>query len=232
MMLQMRTVKSSISQNSIEKPLREYQQEGALHSYCATDCLLNGLLIGRRVYNQDGVMVLETPIRDGLKHGREFTWDEDGRLLLVEPYVKGKIHGTAKQYGKQGSVIGTYTLLHGTGLDIWRQEKEDNTIFVSEIHSLREGVPHGYEWHFASPQGDLWHARYWDMGKTHGIERVWNSKGKLRRGYPRFYVLNQVVSKQTYLRLSRDDRTLLAYREDEDLPQRDFPPEIQELLSS
>jgi hypothetical protein len=45
--------------------------------------------------------------------------------MLIEPYVNGKIHGTAKQYGRDGSVIGTYTLRHGTGYDIWRVENED-----------------------------------------------------------------------------------------------------------
>jgi len=41
---------------------------------------------------------------------------------------KAKIHGTAKQYGRNGKVIGKYTIVHGTGFDIWRQEDEDNTI--------------------------------------------------------------------------------------------------------
>jgi hypothetical protein len=228
----MRKVKSSIPQNIIEKPLREYRQEGALHDDRVTDCLLNGILVGRRVYNEERVMVLETPMKDGLKHGWEFTWDDEGALVLVEPYVKGKIHGTGKQYGRRGNVIGTYTLSHGTGLDIWRQEKEDGTIFVSEIHRLQEGFPHGYEWHFASSQGEPWYERHWYMGKVHGIERIWNNKGKLRRGSPTFYVLGRAVSKQTYLRFARDDGTLPAYREEDNLPHRNFPPEIQELMSS
>lgn len=153
-------MKSSIPQNSTEKPIRKHEQEGAPGDDQVTDRFLNGICVGRRVYNGEGRMVLETPIKDGLKHGREFTWDDLGHLLLIEPYVKGKIHGTARQYGRQGNVIGTYTLVHGTGFDIWRQENEDKTIFVSEIHSLRDGVPHGYEWHFASSQGELWHERY------------------------------------------------------------------------
>lgn len=70
------------------------------------------------------------------------------------------------------------------------------------------------------------------MGKFHGIERIWTSKCRLRRGYPMFYVLEKVVSKQTYLKLARDDKTLPAYREEDRLPRRIFPPEIQELISS
>ena len=227
----MRTVKSSFPQNIFETPVREFKQEGGLRYDRVTDCILDGILVGQRVYNREGVMVLETPRKGGLKHGSEITWDDEGTLLLIEPYRNGKIHGTAKQYGKQGKVIGTYTLIHGTGFDIWRQENEDETVFVSEIHSLKDGLPHGYEWHFASSQAKLWCERNWYMGKIHGIERMWNSKGKLRSGYPRFYVLDQPVSKQTYLRLACDDRTLPAYREEDNLPHRNFPPEIQKLMS-
>ena len=177
-------------------------------------------------------MVTETPIKDGLKHGWEFTWDDDGKLLLVEPYRRGKIHGTARQYGKQGNVIGTYTFIHDTGIDIWRQENEDQSICVSEIHSLKDGIPHGYEWHFDCPKQELWRETSWHMGKLQGIERSWNSKGKLRRGYPKFYVLDQAVSKQEYLELTLSDETLPGYREEDNLPHRNFPPEIQELMSS
>jgi len=228
----MRNVKSRLPQNIVEKPVREYIQEGAFHHDRVTDCLLNSILVGQRVYNREGVMILETPMKEGLKHGWESTWNDDGTLLLVEPYVNGRIHGTAKQYGRQGNVIGTYTLIQGTGFDVWRQEKEDRTNFVSEIHRLQDGTPHGYEWHFASSQGELWHERHWYIGKLHGIERIWSSKGKLRRGYPMFYVLEQEVSKQTYLKLARDDKTLPAYRAEDRLPHRIFPPEIQELMYS
>jgi hypothetical protein len=38
----------------------------------------------------------------------ELVWDDDGTLLSVEPYWGGKCHGTAKQYGRDGRVIGTY----------------------------------------------------------------------------------------------------------------------------
>ena len=227
----MKHARSSLPRNVTEKTVREPQQEGTLHDYRITDCLLNRIRVGQRIYNGHGIMILETPLQDGLKHGRELSWDDDGRLSLVEPYVKGKIHGTAKQYGRDGNVIGTYRLVHGTGLDIWRQEHEDKTVYISEIHSLQDGVPHGYEWHFVSSKQVLWQERHWHMGKVHGIERIWNARGRLRRGYPKFYVLDQLVSKLKYLRLALSDKTLPVYRAEDDLPERDYPAEIRELLS-
>lgn len=53
--------------------------------------------------------------------------------------IYGKIHVTAKQYGRNGSVIGTYSLRHGTGYDIWRDEDEDGAINISEIYTLKDG---------------------------------------------------------------------------------------------
>jgi antitoxin component YwqK of YwqJK toxin-antitoxin module len=166
-------------------------------------------------------------MKDGLKHGREITYNEDGTLLLIEPYVKGKNHGTAKQYGRNGKVIGRYTIVHGTGFDIWRQEEEDNTVFISEIHSLQNGRPHGYEWWFASARKDLWQERHWYMGKLHGIERVWNDKGRLRRGYPKFYVSDQAVTKQKYIEMALQDKTLPALREKDNSPFRKLPSEVK-----
>jgi antitoxin component YwqK of YwqJK toxin-antitoxin module len=85
-------------------------------------------------------------MKNGLKHGREITWGEDGTLELIEPYFDGRIHGTARQYGRDGRIIGTYRLVHGTGYDIWRQETEDGRVHISEIHSMKDGQPDGYEW--------------------------------------------------------------------------------------
>ena len=228
----MKHVKSGIPQGIIEKPVREYKQEGTLHYYRVTDCFLNGNLVGQRVYNQERIMVLETPMKEGLKHGRELTWSDDGKLLLIEPYVKGKVHGTAKQFGRNGKVMGTYTFTHGTGFDVWRQEDEDKTVFISEVHSLQDGLPHGYEWHFASSRQDLWHERHWYTGKLHGIQRMWNSKGRLYRGYPRFYILDQAVSKQRYLKMRLTDKTLPIFRENDNLPHRNFSSEIKRFMSS
>jgi len=228
----MNHAKSGIPRDIIEKTVHEYKQEGMLHYHRVTDCFRNGTLVGRRVYNQEGIMIIETAMKDGLKHGRELTWSDDGQLLLIEPYVRGKIHGTAKQYGRNGKVIGMYTMVQGTGFDVWREENEDKTVFVSEIYSVQDGFPNGYEWHFASSKQDLWHESHWYMGKRHGIQRVWNSKGKLRRGYPKFYIADRPVSRQGYLKMRLTDKSLPIFQEIDNLPLRNFPQEIKSLMSS
>ena len=222
--------KSDIPTGAVERLVSAYKQEGPCIYYRKMDCLLNELLVGRRAYDQDGKLVMETPLKDGQKHGREYTWHEDGTLLLVEPYVKDKIHGTAKQYGHAGKLIGTYRLVHGTGFDIWRQEGEDGDIYISEIHSLKDGVPHGYEWWFVSERGSLSHERHWQAGKYHGIERVWNSRGRLSRGYPKYWIAGETVRKWKYLKAAQTDKTLPAFRVTDNSFRRKFPPEIRRVI--
>ena len=224
-------MKSDIPQGVIERPVRE-DKEAPFPDCRMADCFFLDNLVGRRVYNQKDILILETPMKDGLKHGRAITWDDNGRLLSIEPYAKGKLHGTTKQYGRNGKVIGTYKLVHGTGFDIWRHENEDNRVFVSEIHSLKDGLPNGYEWWFASTKQDLLHERHWHMGKLHGIERMWNSKGRLYRGYPTFFISDQTVSKQKYVKLTRTDKTLPAFREKDNFPHRSLPSETRILISA
>jgi antitoxin component YwqK of YwqJK toxin-antitoxin module len=232
----MNRLKSDIPPGAVEQLVSEYRQEnrqqGTLIYYRTVDCILNGQVVGRRYYTPDGTLVMETPLKDSRKHGREFTWSEDGMLLSVEPYVKGKIHGTVKQYGFSGKPIGSYRLIHGTGFDIWRSERIAGRVTISEIHSLQDGLPHGYEWWFTDDGGSLWHERHWRAGTYNGIERMWNSHGKLKRGYPKYWIMGQTVAKRKYIQAAKSDQTLPVFREQDNSPQRKFPVEIEKLLSS
>lgn len=227
----MRRPKSDIPSGITERLIREYEPVGPF-AYRLVECILNDQLVGQRVYDQDGQLILETPIKDGKRHGREYRWYEDGSTLeSVESYDNGLIHGLAKQYGRSGRLIGTYRMKHGTGFDVWRQEWEDGSISVSEIHSMRDGSPHGYELWFGGKRPTLRHERHWYEGKYHGIERKWNEKGKLRRGYPKYWSHSQQLTKRQYLRAAQTDKTLPPYRDKDNTPRRKFPAEIEQLLS-
>ncbi len=223
--------KSDIPQNADEVLIRKYHEEGQLIYFRIVECILNNQVVGQRAYDWHGHLKIETPLKNGKKHGREHVWDETDALESVEPYVEGKLHGLARQYGRNRNVIGTYRFVHGTGYDIWRYEKEDGLIGISEIHSLQDGSPHGYEWWLEVDQRSVWHERHWQNGKYHGIERMWNDKGRLKRGYPKFWIQGQVVKKRVYLRAAEQDKTLPTFQERENRPQRQFPVEIEKLLS-
>ena len=227
----MRRFKSDIPPNAVEQVTREFRRDGLAIFHRLTVCILKGEIVGQRIYGEEGQLLTETPMRNGKKHGREFEWDEDGKLSLIEPYVNGKIHGTAKQYGRDGSVIGTYSFRHGTGYDIWRVEEEDGTIYISEIHTSKDGLPHGYEWWLTMKPRIVWHERHWHEGEFHGIERQWNAANKLSRGFPRYWINGDRVTKRKYLRAAKKDLTLPPFRLKDNSPRRKFPPAIEQLFS-
>jgi hypothetical protein len=227
----MECLESDIPAEAVEEFVSPYKQEGNHLSWRTMNCILNGGVVGQRQYDDEGILIQETPLKNGRKHGREYTW-WDGQLLSMEPYFEGKIHGVAEQYGHKEQVIGTYRFVHGTGFDIWRDESLVGRVTISEIHSMRDGVMQGYEWWVNANQSSVWHERHWHEGTRHGIERMWNQQGRLRRGYPKYWIRGEAVVKRQYLRAARQDPTLPSFREQDNLPQRNFPPEIEESAGS
>jgi antitoxin component YwqK of YwqJK toxin-antitoxin module len=222
----MRRPASDIPENVTETELHEYHEERHHIFFRVTQCILGAKVVGQRAYDGNGRLMRETPLKNGRKQGREFIWDEEGHLESVEPYVDGQLHGLAKQYNRKGRVMGTYRFVHGTGFDIWRYEREDGMIVISEIHSIRNSVLHGFEWWLRDDQQSVWHECHWQEGKFHGIERIWNREGRLKKGYPKYWIQNRAVSKRVYMKAAGKDRTLPRFSEQENQPRRRFPKEV------
>jgi antitoxin component YwqK of YwqJK toxin-antitoxin module len=228
----MRPRKSDIPDGVTEVEIQEYVETGQLVHFREIECFLNGKVVGRRSYDSDGRLMIETPLKDGKKHGREYIWDFfSGNLESVEPYDDGKLHGLAKQYGRKGNVIGTYRFVHGTGFDIWRLETEDGSIYISEVFTVKNGSLDGFEWWLNEDQRSVWHERHWQQGSVHGIERMWNPQHRLKRGYPKYWIQGKAVRKRTYLKVAEKDRSLPKFREKENLNRRKFPADIDKLLA-
>jgi len=226
----MKRPKSDIPPNALEREVREYREQGQVIHFQVKECILNRQVVGLRSYAEDGRILKETPLKNGRKHGREYIWDETGALESVEPYRDGMLHGLAKQYNRNGKVIGTYRFVHGTGYDVWRYEREDGSVGISEIFSVRDGALHGYEWWPRDDQRSLWHERHWIQGLPHGIERRWNQKGRLKRGYPKYWTKGKAVNKRAYLKACEGDKSLPKFREKDNFPRRRFPADIETLL--
>ena len=226
----MKRPKSDIPEGVSEREIREYNEQPGLIWFRVMECILNGQVVGRRAYDNDGILRVETPLKEGNKHGREYVWDEQGVLESVEPFVEGQLHGLAKQYNRRGKVMGTYRFVHGSGYDIWRCERADGSIAISEIFSVQNSMLHGYEWWPRDDQRSVWHERHWQHAKYHGIERMWNRKDRLKRGYPKYWIQGKAVPKRAYLKAAEKDKTLPPFREKDNRPQRRFPEEIEKLI--
>lgn len=189
-----------------------------------------GEIVGRRYFHEKGELSYEYPIRNGLKHGMHYRSDEPGKILSAEPYFKGLAHGIAKQWSDDGKLIGTYTMKWGTGIDLWWNEYKDKKPHLSEVLYLKDGKPHGFNWWLNSNATIYWERHFFE-GKMHGVEREWNNKGRLRRGYPKYWVNDIKVSKRQYIKDFAKDRELPLFCEKDNLPKRKFSPEIRKHLN-
>jgi hypothetical protein len=188
---------------------------------------LGGELVGVRFFDETGELQCEYPLKNGKFHGTKYFFVE-GVVDFSEPYSNGLAHGTARQFSYEEELIGTYKMRHGTGLDLWRCKTNWGTgsVYLSEARYLKDGMYHGFEWWLNEDQNSLNHERHFWKDQTHGIERMWNSKGRLRRGYPKYWVNNQQVTKRQYVRACANDPALPLFRETDNLPRRRFPPEV------
>lgn len=183
-------------------------------------------VVGVRFFFESGEPELEYGMKDGKRHGIEYDWLDPGMLVSAEPFVDGLQHGTAKQWDWAGRLIGTYRMVRGTGIDLWRGRREDGTVYLSEMMHCKGGLRHGFQWFIEEDQRSVCVERHWREGQLHGIERMWNRAGRLRRGFPKYHVAGEVVSKRQYLKTSAIDQTLPSFRLQENEPARTFPPEI------
>ncbi|MDI1451487.1 hypothetical protein [Polyangium sp. 6x1] len=181
--------------------------------------------VGTRYFHETGEPYWEIPLRRGIKHGTEYHWVWPGALSSAEPYVDGLPHGTAKQW-IDGQLVGTYKMVRGTGIDFWWQLRGDGARYLSEVRYLRDGHREGFEWWLEDDERRVYEESHFRKGLLHGIERQWNRNGKLRRGYPKYWVNGKQVSKRAYLAACKRDPTLPPFRESDNAPERQFPPEI------
>jgi len=186
-------------------------------------------VVGTRYFHETGEPSLEIPLRHGRTHGTMYRWDTPRVLLSAEPYVDGLAHGTARQW-QDGALVGTYRMVRGTGLDLWWGRREDGARVLSEARHLRDGHREGFEWWIEDNQRRVYEENHYREGHPHGIERRWNHEGRLRRGYPKYWVNGAQVSKRGYLAACKRDPTLPPFQEHDNAPERHFPPEVAAAL--
>jgi hypothetical protein len=219
----MKHYRSSIPKAAKKKRVRSTPGTG-LEKY---EYLLDGDVVGVRYFDQNGQLELERPMRDGVFHGTLYSFD-NGVVISAEPYRNGVADGTAKQWSYDGELIGTYKMKHGTGVDLWRCKKNwgNKRVFLAEARFLKDGKWHGFEWWLNEDQKSVHDEQHFWENLQHGVQRSWNSNGRLRRGYPRYWVKGKQVTKREYLRACAKDPNLPTFRESDNRPLRKFPPEV------
>jgi hypothetical protein len=196
--------------------------------------LVGRSIVGYRLFDTDGELLLDCGVRGGRRHGREYRLDLPGRLLSATAYRNGLEHGLARQWSDDGRLIGTYRMQNGTGVDLWWQEtwRTPRRPYLAEVHVMLKGRRHGFEWWLNPDQRSVYQERHWADDEAHGIEREWDDKGKLRPGFPKFYLRGSRVTRQAYEREQSKDPSLPAYRTEDNRPQRSFPPVVDRRLAA
>lgn len=189
---------------------------------------LDGKLVGTCFFDKAGRTQTENPLRNGLLHGTQYFFDSPSQLESAEHYVNGLAHGTTRQWSQDGELLGTYTMKHGTGVDLWRARKNwgHGLPYLSEARYIKDGKWHGFEWWINEDQRSVWQERHFQFNQLHGVERSWNAEGRLKRGFPKYWLNGMRVTKRQYLRACAKDATLPPFRESDNRPKRRFPPEI------
>src|SRR6266849_4842311 len=187
------------------------------------DCVLHGQIVGYRLRDAAGRLVIERAVKDGVRHGRERHWGSEGHLEFETTYVNGLEHGVAQQWCK-GRVVGSYRLEYGTGVDLWRH----CTAALAEERHCQQGDRHGFERWWTGDDVTVWEEGHYWHGEPHGIFRAWNAHGRLRRGYPQYMIRGRRVKKRQYLRAAASDHSLPPFRDADNAPRRPLPREYAE----
>jgi hypothetical protein len=199
------------------------------------DYVLARRIVGYRLFDEAGELTYDCGLRGGRPHGVAYRLDQPGKVLSATPYKGGLEHGLAKQWSSDGQrLIGSYRMRNGTGVDLWWQETftDPPRPYLAEVRFVLRGQLHGFEWWLNADQRSLYEERHWGYGKQHGIERAWNRKGRLRRGFPRFFVAGERVSRRAYERAQADELSLPKPRPADDSNRRAFPPEVARRLTA
>ncbi len=138
--------------------------------------------------------------RVGRAHGMEVSRFESGAVEWQVPWVRGQMHGLARQFGPGGEELSRSRFVRGAGVDVWI----DNGA-VSEVRELRNSVLHGVErWgHPLHPYEEGHYLR----GKRSGVFRRW-AGAKLEKGYPKYFLDDDEVDRARYVSACRRNSEL------------------------
>jgi len=233
-MMKMKHYRSAIPAGARERIVSTHEPDGAKRQ---VEYILGDEVVGRRWFDQDGSMGTETPLKNGLVHGTLYYFSAlpggTLKVIFAEPYRNGFAHGTARQWSDyDGRALGSYTMKRGTGIDLWRaQTYSGRSAYLSEARYIKDGNWHGFEWWLNENQKTVHKENHFSENLQHGITREWNFEGRLKRGYPKYWIRNVQVTKRQYVRAQAAEPNLPPYREVDNLPRRKFPPEVLAAIS-
>jgi antitoxin component YwqK of YwqJK toxin-antitoxin module len=180
-----------------------------------TEYAIGDRVIARVYWHDNGSLDHELHFDDeGRLHGIERECFEDGSTKYLATWRHGRQHGLQQQWSERGVLLVSQRFVNGTGFDIWFDRNH-----VSETREYVDGDRHGFERWWADST-HVWSETHFARGLEHGIDRQWNDRGRLRRGFPRYWIAGTRVTRAAYLRAAKTDLTLPRTRASDDRPRR------------
>jgi hypothetical protein len=187
--------------------------------------LLGSRRLGRLIWSRDGALMHEQPLdAQGRAHGIEIEYDDSGAVVWCATWVHGSMDGPVVQLDERGVPVLVTGFEGGRGTDLWMSCGQ-----ISEVRELLDGAPHGLlRWGDPTRPSE---EGYFVRGQRHGIFREWESDGRLRKGFPRYYLDDARVSRRVYEAARVEDPSLRPYVAREDVNRRAMPEAVREALA-
>lgn len=201
----------------------------------------HGKLVGHRLWTESGLLEHEYGCRDGRRQGYELLYHKTGNLMAAIPWSRGVLSGMGRQWSRDGRLIVEWTVATGTGVELicsalvghehgeYMSAGEGDPVLSIERHWV-DGKRSGVERWWAGDNLHITDEMYFRDDGPHGIWRSWTARGTQRRGYPRYFINGQKLSKQAYLRRAARDETLPPFRPEDNAPIRPMPGEFLRYL--
>lgn len=181
--------------------------------------------LSRLIWSRDGALLHEQPLdARGRHHGIEVERDDTGAVVWCATWVHGSMHGPLILFDESGLPALVTEFVHGRGTDLWMSCGR-----VSEVRELVDGVPHGLV-RWGDPEEPS-EEGYFDRGRRHGIFREWETNGRLRKGFPRFFLRDARVSRRAYELAQAKSSSLPPYIAREDANDREMPIAVREAVA-
>jgi hypothetical protein len=179
--------------------------------------------VGFREWSESGRLEFETGMRGGVRHGHEYRFYPSGRLLEKETYRGGLLHGVGRQWAEDGRLLVKWKFVQGVGLDLWCDPSSGR---LAEEHYWPGPEELGYTRMWNGDERTVWQEYFHAVVRGyHGVWREWGAEGKLRRGFPRYFIDDVRVPREEYLRACERDLLLPRYSPEDDSPCRRLPEE-------
>lgn len=200
-------------------------EPGEYTATSGTAFFLRKRLVARVYWHDNGAIERETHFdEDGRMHGTEREFHRNGKMAYRASWVHGRQHGWQEQWDERGRLVVRTRFHHGTGLDAWFTLGR-----LSETREYLDGTLHGFQ-RWWQDRRSIWAEAHYVGGREHGVFREWRD-GKLRRGFPKFWVNGAQITRRAYVRAVATDVSLPRLDPRDDARRRKAPKVIEGLAA-